>query len=125
MKQQPGTPVFPLFTEVEDSPGDQEGRKDVVVIDSLFVMDQFKAAERVSVGRPHTRDIAEVTAVAEAVLPKGSARISTAVRRARLGRAGCSLLPLALLRPGARGEGTGDMLAFLFLSPVVFPVAFQ
>lgn len=74
-------PIFSLFTDVEDSPGDQESRKDVVVIDSLFVMDQFKAAERVSVGRPHTRDIAEVTAMAEAVLPKGSARISTTVRR--------------------------------------------
>lgn len=52
----------------------------MVVIDSLFVMDQFKAVERVSVGRPHTRDIAEVTAVAEAVLPKGSARVSTTVK---------------------------------------------
>lgn len=53
----------------------------MVVIDSLFVMDQFKAVERVTVGRPHTRDIAEVTAMAEAVLPKGSARISPTVRR--------------------------------------------
>lgn len=72
----------PVFTDAEDGPGDQESRRDVVVIDSLFVMDQFRAAERVSVGRPHTRDIADVTAMAEAVLPKGSARISTAVRRA-------------------------------------------
>lgn len=68
------------MADAEDGPGDPDSRKDVVVIDSLFVMDQFKAAERVSVGRPHTKDIAEVTAMAEAVLPKGSARISTAVR---------------------------------------------
>lgn len=43
-------------------------------------MDQFKAAERVNVGKPNTKDIAEVTAVAEAVLPKGSARVTTTVR---------------------------------------------
>ncbi|XP_053785012.1 E1A-binding protein p400 isoform X5 [Desmodus rotundus] len=66
--------------DVEDSPADQEGRKDVVLIDSLFIMDQFKAAERMSVGKPHTKDIAEVTAAAEAILPKGSARISTTVK---------------------------------------------
>lgn len=69
-----------MITDIEDCPGDRESRKDVVLIDSLFIMDQFKAAERVIVGKPHTRDIAEVTAVAEAILPKGSARISTAVR---------------------------------------------
>lgn len=66
--------------DVEDCPGDRESRKDVVLIDSLFIMDQFKAAERMNIGKPHTKDIAEVTAVAEAVLPKGSARISTAVK---------------------------------------------
>lgn len=73
-------PIFPLSTDGEDSPGDQESRKDVVLIDSLFIMDQFKAAERMGVGKPHTKDIAEVTAMAEAILPKGSARISTTVR---------------------------------------------
>lgn len=51
----------------------------MVLIDSLFIMDQLRAAERVGVGKPHTKDIAEVTAAAEAVLPKGSARISTTV----------------------------------------------
>ncbi|XP_036777782.2 E1A-binding protein p400 isoform X25 [Manis pentadactyla] len=66
--------------EAEDCPGDWESGKDVVLIDSLFIMDQFKAAERVTLGKPHTKDIAEVTAVAEAVLPKGSARISPAVK---------------------------------------------
>lgn len=66
--------------DVEDCPGDQESRKDVVLIDSLFIMDQFKAAERMSIGNPHTKDIAEVTAVAEALLPKGSARVSPTVK---------------------------------------------
>ena len=63
---------------MEDCPA--ESRKDVVLIDSLFIMDQFKAAERMTIGNPHTKDIAEVTAVAEAVLPKGSARVSPTVR---------------------------------------------
>lgn len=64
----------------------------MVLIDSLFIMDQFKAAERMGVGKPHTKDIAEVTAVAEAILPKGSARFSTTVSARREGRRG-SLLP--------------------------------
>ncbi|XP_029777498.1 E1A-binding protein p400 [Suricata suricatta] len=64
--------------DAEDCPG--ESRKDVVLIDSLFIMDQFKAAERMTIGSPHTKDIAEVTAVAEAVLPKGSARVSPTVK---------------------------------------------
>jgi len=66
--------------DVEDAPGDRESRKDVVLIESLFIMDQFKAAERMTIGNPHTKDIAEVTAVAEAVLPKGSARVSPTVK---------------------------------------------
>ncbi|XP_064128074.1 E1A-binding protein p400 isoform X2 [Loxodonta africana] len=66
--------------DVEDSPRDRESRKDLVLIDSLFIMDQFKAAERMSIGKPNTKDIAEVTAVAEAILPKGSARITTSVK---------------------------------------------
>ncbi|XP_045881878.1 E1A-binding protein p400 isoform X10 [Meles meles] len=66
--------------DVEGAPGDREARKDVVLIDSLFIMDQFKAAERMTLGSPHTKDIAEVTAVAEAVLPKGSARVSPTVK---------------------------------------------
>ncbi|XP_069922364.1 E1A-binding protein p400 isoform X16 [Oryctolagus cuniculus] len=66
--------------DAEDCPGEGESRRDLVLIDSLFIMDQFKAAERMNVGKPNTRDIAEVTAVAEAVLPKGSARVSTAVK---------------------------------------------
>ncbi|XP_023576411.1 E1A-binding protein p400 isoform X3 [Octodon degus] len=60
--------------------GDRETRRDLVLIDSLFIMDQFKAAERMSVSKPNTKDIAEVTAVAEAILPKGSARVTTAVK---------------------------------------------
>lgn len=70
----------------------------MVLIDSLFIMDQFKAAERMGVGKPHTKDIAEVTAVAEGVLPKGSARISTTVSAWREGReASCSHRALAQL----------------------------
>lgn len=74
---------------MEDCSGDRESRKAVVLIDSLFIMDQFKATERVVVGKPHTKDIAEVTAVAEAILPKGSARISTAVSRCALCEGWC------------------------------------
>ncbi|XP_006901062.1 PREDICTED: E1A-binding protein p400 [Elephantulus edwardii] len=66
--------------DVEDSLSDRDSRKDLVLIDSLFIMDQFKAAERLSIGKPNTKDIAEVTAVAEAILPKGSARVITAVK---------------------------------------------
>jgi E1A-binding protein p400 len=66
--------------DAEDCPNDRESRKGSVLIDSLFIMDQFKATERVNIGKPNTKDIAEVTAVAEAVLPKGSARVTTAVR---------------------------------------------
>ncbi|KAM6156071.1 E1A-binding protein p400 [Rhynchocyon petersi] len=66
--------------DMEDSPSDRDSRKDLVLIDSLFIMDQFKAAERMSIGKPNTKDIAEVTAVAEAILPKGSARVVTSVK---------------------------------------------
>lgn len=61
----------------------------MVLIDSLFIMDQFKAAERMTIGNPHTKDIAEVTAVAEAVLPKGSARVSPTVRHRAAPRGRC------------------------------------
>nr|XP_021531105.1 E1A-binding protein p400 isoform X7 [Aotus nancymaae] len=66
--------------DADDCPGDRESCKDLVLIDSLFIMDQFKAAERMNVGKPNARDIAEVTAVAEAILPKGSARVTTSVK---------------------------------------------
>lgn len=72
--------------DAEEPPCEPESRRDLVLIDSLFIMDQFKAAERVNVAKPNTKDIAEVTAVAEAVLPKGSARVSTAVRCWAVGR---------------------------------------
>ncbi|MBZ3873370.1 E1A-binding protein p400 [Sciurus carolinensis] len=66
--------------DAEGGSSDRESRRDSVLIDSLFIMDQFKAAERVTAGKPNTKDIAEVTAVAEAVLPKGSARVTTTVK---------------------------------------------
>ncbi|XP_032126777.1 E1A-binding protein p400 isoform X12 [Sapajus apella] len=66
--------------DADDCPGSRESCKDLVLIDSLFIMDQFKAAERMNVGKPNAKDIAEVTAVAEAILPKGSARVTTSVK---------------------------------------------
>lgn len=73
-----------IALDVEDCPSDRESRRDSVLIDSLFIMDQFKAAERMSIGKSNTKDITEVTAVAEAILPKGSARVTTAVRKSFL-----------------------------------------
>lgn len=73
---------FTVVLDVEDCPSDRESRRDSVLIDSLFIMDQFKAAERMSLGKSNTKDITEVTAVAEAILPKGSARVTTSVRKA-------------------------------------------
>ncbi|XP_028905954.1 E1A-binding protein p400 isoform X5 [Ornithorhynchus anatinus] len=67
--------------DVEDTAGDRESpQKEVVLIDSLLSIDQFKGAERTNFGKPNVRDIAEVAAMAEILLPKGSARITTAVK---------------------------------------------
>ncbi|XP_074155978.1 E1A-binding protein p400-like [Sminthopsis crassicaudata] len=55
-------------------------KKEVVVIDSLLSTGQYRGVERASPGKKHTRDIAEVVAAAETLLPKGSARVTTAVK---------------------------------------------
>ncbi|KAM3825856.1 E1A-binding protein p400 isoform 3-T3 [Vipera latastei] len=53
--------------------------KEVISIDSLLSIEQYKGAERLMPGKNRGRDIAEVAATAEVLLPKGSARITTAV----------------------------------------------
>lgn len=66
---------------MEGHTGDQESlQKEVVLIDSLLSIDQHKSVERTNVAKKHTKDITEVAAAAEALLPKGSARILTAVK---------------------------------------------
>ncbi|KAM3825855.1 E1A-binding protein p400 isoform 2-T2 [Vipera latastei] len=54
--------------------------KEVISIDSLLSIEQYKGAERLMPGKNRGRDIAEVAATAEVLLPKGSARITTAVK---------------------------------------------
>ncbi|KAM6423496.1 E1A-binding protein p400 isoform 6-T6 [Liasis olivaceus] len=67
--------------EMEDHPAEREIlQKEVILIDSLLSIEQYKGAERVMPGKKHGRDIAEVAAAAETLLPKGSARITTAVK---------------------------------------------
>ncbi|KAM9118121.1 E1A-binding protein p400-like isoform 10-T11 [Pangshura tecta] len=67
--------------ELEDHTRGQESlQKDVVLIDSLLSIDQHKSIERTNAAKKHTKDITEVAAAAEALLPKGSARILTAVK---------------------------------------------
>ncbi|XP_067862276.1 E1A-binding protein p400 isoform X3 [Heptranchias perlo] len=55
-----------------------------VAIDSLLSVDQYRAAERVTInpaeGRRPRKDIAEVAAAAEPLLPKGTARYASSVR---------------------------------------------
>lgn len=54
---------------------------DAVLIDSLLSMDQYRGAERTTSGpdgKP-TKDIAEVAAATDLILPKGSARITMIV----------------------------------------------
>ncbi|XP_044528989.1 E1A-binding protein p400-like [Gracilinanus agilis] len=55
-------------------------KKEVVIIDSLLSVGQYRGVERTSLGKRHARDITEVVAAAETLLPKGSARITTAVK---------------------------------------------
>ncbi|XP_043571286.1 E1A-binding protein p400 isoform X2 [Chiloscyllium plagiosum] len=56
-----------------------------VAIDSLLSVDQYRVVERVhnpAEGRRPRKDIAEVSAVAEPILPKGTARYASSVRNA-------------------------------------------
>uniref|UniRef100_A0A670JMZ6 E1A binding protein p400 n=1 Tax=Podarcis muralis TaxID=64176 RepID=A0A670JMZ6_PODMU len=67
--------------EMEDHTAERESvQKEVILIDSLLSIDQYKGAERAVPTKKHGRDIAEVAAAAEALLPKGSARITTSVK---------------------------------------------
>lgn len=69
-----------IWPEMEDHAAEREiFPKEVILIDSLLSIDQFKGPERVVPTKKHGRDIAEVAAAAEALLPKGSARITTTV----------------------------------------------
>ncbi|XP_075424740.1 E1A-binding protein p400 isoform X4 [Ascaphus truei] len=58
-------------------------QKHTVLIDSLLSIDQYRTADRASTGhlgsRKHTRDISEVARTAELLLPRGSARITSAL----------------------------------------------
>ncbi|NXQ30281.1 EP400 protein, partial [Alaudala cheleensis] len=67
--------------EMEDHLSDRESpQKEVVLIDSLLSIDQYKGMDRSSPPKKNVRDIAEVAAAAEVLLPKGSSRITTAVK---------------------------------------------
>uniref|UniRef100_A0A803Y7F9 E1A binding protein p400 n=1 Tax=Meleagris gallopavo TaxID=9103 RepID=A0A803Y7F9_MELGA len=67
--------------EVDDHMSDRESpQKEVVLIDSLLSIDQYKSIDRSSPPKKHMRDISEVAAAAEVLLPKGSSRITTAVK---------------------------------------------
>ncbi|KAI1233030.1 hypothetical protein IHE44_0006220 [Lamprotornis superbus] len=67
--------------EMEDHMSDRDSpQKEVVLIDSLLSIDQYKGMDRSSPPKKHMRDIAEVAAAAEVLLPKGSSRITTAVK---------------------------------------------
>uniref|UniRef100_A0A8D0H1V4 E1A binding protein p400 n=1 Tax=Sphenodon punctatus TaxID=8508 RepID=A0A8D0H1V4_SPHPU len=67
--------------EMEDHIADRESHhKEMVLIDSLLSIDQYKGIERPIATKKHAKDIAEVAAAAEVLLPKGSARITTAVK---------------------------------------------
>ncbi|XP_056319297.1 E1A-binding protein p400 isoform X2 [Danio aesculapii] len=64
--------------EAEDTNTPLDSPHDAVLIDSLLSMDQYRGAERTTSGpdgKP-TKDIAEVAAATDLILPKGSARIT-------------------------------------------------
>lgn len=66
---------------MDDRMSDRESpQKEVVLIDSLLSIDQYKSIDRSSPPKKHMRDISEVAAAAEMLLPKGSSRITTTVK---------------------------------------------
>lgn len=66
---------------MDDRMSDRESpQKEVVLIDSLLSIDQYKSIDRSSPPKKHMRDISEVAAAAEMLLPKGSSRITTTVQ---------------------------------------------
>ncbi|XP_055511486.1 E1A-binding protein p400 isoform X4 [Leucoraja erinacea] len=68
----------------EEQPAEFGSAEQEVAIDSLLSVDQYRVAERVNSngaeGRRARKDIAEVSAAAEPLLPKGIARCSSTVR---------------------------------------------
>lgn len=74
---------FRNFPEVDPDGSPPEA----VVIDSLLNVDQYcasdKSASSASDGKPG-RDIAEVAAATELILPKGSFRTTSSVRQTRM-----------------------------------------
>lgn len=60
---------------------------EAVLIDSLLSVDQYRAADKASTsdsdGNP-ARDIAEVAAATELILPKGSFRTTSSVRHTQI-----------------------------------------
>ncbi|XP_043102528.1 E1A-binding protein p400 isoform X5 [Puntigrus tetrazona] len=68
--------------EAEDMDSPLDSPHDAVLIDSLLSMDQYRGAERTASGpdgKP-TKDIAEVAAATDLILPKGSARTTLTSR---------------------------------------------
>ncbi|XP_078083287.1 E1A-binding protein p400 isoform X4 [Mustelus asterias] len=70
----------------EEFAAEFDSQEQEVAIDSLLSVDQYRAVERVNTnpaeGRRPRKDIAEVSAVAEPLLPKGTARYASSVRNA-------------------------------------------
>ncbi|CAM4568339.1 unnamed protein product [Lepidochelys kempii] len=67
--------------EMEDSVSERASPlKELVFIESLLRIDQHASTEKTSAAMKHMRDIVEVAAAAEVLLPKDSARITTTVK---------------------------------------------
>ncbi|XP_026512739.1 E1A-binding protein p400-like isoform X5 [Terrapene carolina triunguis] len=67
--------------EMEDSVSERASPlKEVVFIESLLRIDQHEGTEKTSAAMKHVRDIVEVAAAAEVLLPKDSAQITTEVK---------------------------------------------
>ncbi|KAM7145303.1 E1A-binding protein p400-like isoform 3-T8 [Macrochelys suwanniensis] len=67
--------------EMEDSVSERASPlKEVVFIESLLKIDQHEDTEKTSAAMKHMRDIVEVAAAAEVLLPKDSTQITTAIK---------------------------------------------
>ncbi|XP_065424632.1 E1A-binding protein p400-like isoform X5 [Chrysemys picta bellii] len=67
--------------EMEDSVSERASPlKEVVFIETLLRIDQHEGTEKTSAAMKHVRDIVEVAAAAEVLLPKDSAQITTEVK---------------------------------------------
>lgn len=65
---------------------DSGSQPQVVLIDSLLSMDQYRGADKATSdsNRKLGRDIAEVAAATELLLPKGSLRTTSSVRKQKI-----------------------------------------